>query len=146
MKIILIGSRYFRSNFPGGTVVKNLPAMQETKGTQIQSLGAEDPLKEDMATHSSILAKKIPWTGIWWATVHRVHAVAKNHTQLSNRTYTHTTLGFHSFGKKGEQNASQRAREKSDFRSHIYNTHTPQKPITVYSEDKEESYIPIITS
>ena len=89
MKIILIGARYLRSNFPGGTVVKNLPAMQETQGAQIQSLGGEDPLKEDMATHSSILAKKIPWTGIWWATVHRVHGVAKNHTQLSNRTHTH---------------------------------------------------------
>ena len=39
--------------------VKNLPAMQET---QIQSLGQEDPLKEGMPTHSSILAWRIPWT------------------------------------------------------------------------------------
>ena len=39
--------------------VKNLPAMQEI---QVQSLGGEDPLKEEMATHSSILAWKIPWT------------------------------------------------------------------------------------
>ena len=37
--------------------VKNLPAMQEI---QVQSLGGEDPLKEEMATHSSILAWKIP--------------------------------------------------------------------------------------
>ena len=44
--------------FPGGTVVKNLPAMQET---QVQSVGQEDPLDEEMATHSSILAL-IPWT------------------------------------------------------------------------------------
>ena len=36
--------------------------MQETKETQIQSLGQEDPLKEGMATHSSILAWRIPWT------------------------------------------------------------------------------------
>ena len=36
-----------------------LPAMQET---QVQSLGREDPLEEEMATHSSILAWKIPWT------------------------------------------------------------------------------------
>jgi len=36
--------------------------MQETKETQIQSLGQEDPLEEEMATHSSILAWKIPWT------------------------------------------------------------------------------------
>ena len=40
-------------------MVKRLPAMQET---QVQSLGKEDPLEEDMATHSSILAWKIPWT------------------------------------------------------------------------------------
>ena len=40
-------------------VVKNLPAMQET---WVQSLGWEDPLEEEMATHSSILAWKIPWT------------------------------------------------------------------------------------
>ena len=39
--------------FPGGQMVKNPPAMQETL---IQSLGWEDPLEEDMATHSSILA------------------------------------------------------------------------------------------
>ena len=40
-------------------MVKNLPAMQKT---QIQSLGQEDPLENGMATHSSILAWKIPWT------------------------------------------------------------------------------------
>ena len=40
-------------------VVKNPPAIQET---QVQSLGGEDPLEKEMATHSSILAWKIPWT------------------------------------------------------------------------------------
>ena len=45
--------------FPGGSVVKNLPAMQET---WVRSLGWEDPLEEEMATHSSILAWRIPWT------------------------------------------------------------------------------------
>ena len=39
--------------------VENLPAMKET---QIRSLGEEDPLERGMATHSSILAWKIPWT------------------------------------------------------------------------------------
>jgi len=48
--------------FPGGSVVKNPPAKQEMQKTQVQSLGCEDPLKEEMATHSSILAWKIPWT------------------------------------------------------------------------------------
>ena len=50
--------------------VKNLPAMQET---WVQSLGQEDPLEEGMATHSSILAQRIPMDrGVWWATVHGV--------------------------------------------------------------------------
>ena len=40
-------------------MVKNLPAMQET---QVQSLGQEDPLEKEMATHSCILAWRIPWT------------------------------------------------------------------------------------
>ena len=40
-------------------MVKNLPAMQEM---WVQSLGQEDPLEEGMATHSSILAWRIPWT------------------------------------------------------------------------------------
>ena len=40
-------------------MVKNLPAMQET---QVQFLGREDPLKKGMATHSSILPWRIPWT------------------------------------------------------------------------------------
>ena len=40
-------------------MVKNLPAMQET---QVQSLGQEGPLEEEVATHSSILAQRIPWT------------------------------------------------------------------------------------
>ena len=42
-------------------VVKNPPAMQETQEMQIRSLGLEDPLEEGMATHSSILAWRIPW-------------------------------------------------------------------------------------
>ena len=41
--------------------VKNLPAMKET---WVRSLRQEDPLEEEMATHSSILAWKIPWTEI----------------------------------------------------------------------------------
>ena len=48
--------------------VKNLPAMQET---QVQSADQEDPLEKGMATHSSILARRIPMDrGAWWATVH----------------------------------------------------------------------------
>ena len=45
--------------------------MQETREMQVQSMGGEDPLEEGMATRSSILAWRIPWTEAraWWATV-----------------------------------------------------------------------------
>ena len=56
-------------DFPSGSVVKSLPAMQDPQETRVQSLGQEDPLEEGMATHSSILAWRIPWTeepgGLW---------------------------------------------------------------------------------
>ena len=58
-------SRSWRG-FPGGSVVKNLPAMQET---QVLSLGWEE---KEMVTHSSILAWEIQWTQAWKATVHGV--------------------------------------------------------------------------
>ena len=47
------------NNKPGGSAVKNLPAMQEI---QVRFLDWEDPLKKEMATHSSILAWEIRWT------------------------------------------------------------------------------------
>jgi len=50
-------------------VVKNPPVMQETQETWVRSLDWEDPLEEEMETHSSILARKIPWKeepgGLW---------------------------------------------------------------------------------
>ena len=49
-----------QTGFPGGSdSKKNLPLVQET---QIPSMGREDPLEKEMATHSSILAWRIPWT------------------------------------------------------------------------------------
>ena len=60
-------------------MVKNLPAMKET---QVRFLDWKDPLEKEMATHSRVLAWRIPVDrGAWWATVHRV---AKSQTQLSN--------------------------------------------------------------
>ena len=41
--------------------VKNLPAVQWTQEMQVQSLGQEDPLEEEITTHSNILAWEIPW-------------------------------------------------------------------------------------
>ena len=56
-------------------MVKNLPGMQETR---VQSLGREDPLEKEMATHFNILAWRIPWTeepgGF------RAHGIAKSQT------------------------------------------------------------------
>ena len=49
---------YLLMSFPVAQLVKNLPAMQQT---QVQSLGWEDPLEKGMATHSSVLAWRIPW-------------------------------------------------------------------------------------
>ena len=46
----------------GGPVVKNPRAMQETREAQVLSLGQEDSLEKEMATHSSILAWETPWT------------------------------------------------------------------------------------
>ena len=66
--------------FPSGSMVKNLPEMQEIHETWVRSLGGEDPLEEGMATHSGILAWRTPMDKeAWWATVHRV---AKNQTRL----------------------------------------------------------------
>ena len=48
--------------FPGGTVVKNLPASAGEAGDTGLMLGQEEPLEKEMATHSSILAWRIPWT------------------------------------------------------------------------------------
>ena len=61
---------FLLQGFPGSSMVKNPSAMHET---QVQSLGQEDPLEKEMATHSNIPAWRIPWTrGAWWATVHGV--------------------------------------------------------------------------
>ena len=51
--------------FPGGSVVKNPPAKQETR---VWSLDGEDPLEKEMAIHSGILAWDIPWVRHNWAT------------------------------------------------------------------------------
>ena len=50
--------------------------------------GWEDPLEEEMATHSSILAWRIPWTeGVWWA---MIHGVTKGQKQLKRRSTAHS--------------------------------------------------------
>ena len=62
--------------------VKNLPAVQKT---WVRSLGWEDPLEKGMATHSSVLARRIPWTeephGLQSIGSHRVTTEATQHSQ-----------------------------------------------------------------
>ena len=60
--VLICISLIISEGFPHGPVVKNLPAVQEILETQVQSPAWEDPLEEEMATHSSILAWEIPWT------------------------------------------------------------------------------------
>ena len=71
-------------------MVKHLPAMRET---QFQSLGREDPLEKEMATHSSILACKIPWTeepgGLYSPWGHKEWDT----TERLTHTHTHTHTG-----------------------------------------------------
>ena len=56
------GGLSYTLGFPGGSVVTNVPAMQELQVTRVQFLGGEDPLEDGMATHSSILAWRMLWT------------------------------------------------------------------------------------
>ena len=71
------------NHFPGGSAVKNLLVNARDMG--VPSLGLEDPLEEEMATHSSVLAWENPMDrGAWWATV---HGVRKNQTQLRDLTW-----------------------------------------------------------
>ena len=65
--------------------VKHLSTMQETR---VRSLGREDPLEKEIATHSSTITWKIPWTEEP-NRLHVVHGVAKSRTRLSNFTFTH---------------------------------------------------------
>ena len=58
--ITTVSRLQIKTDFPGGSVVRNTPAKQET---QVQSLDQEDPLEKEMATHSSVLAWETSWTG-----------------------------------------------------------------------------------
>ena len=60
--IQIISTAVHSLGFPGFSVMKNLPAMQEMQETRLRFPGQEDPLEEGMVTHSSILTWRIPWT------------------------------------------------------------------------------------
>ena len=75
------------TDFPVAQMVKHLPTMQETR---VQSLGLEDLLEKEMATHSSILAWKIPWMEEPGRAT--VHGVTKSWTRLSDFTFMLTEI------------------------------------------------------
>ena len=63
---------YLRCALEASLVAQRLKCLPETRETQVRSLGREDPLEKGMATHSSILAWRVPWTEeSGGATVHR---------------------------------------------------------------------------
>ena len=70
-------------------MARNPPALQEPQETWVQSLGREDPLEEGMATHSSILAWRIPMDKGAWRAI--VHWVAKSRILLK-RLNMHTQI------------------------------------------------------
>ena len=67
--------------------VKHLPAMWETR---VRSLGQEDPLEKEMATHSNTCLENSTAGGAWWATV---HGVTKSRTRLSDFTFVFLSKG-----------------------------------------------------
>ena len=96
-----------QQGFPGGSVVKNLSAMQEMQETWdrtlgsrtgVQSLGLEDALEEEMTTHSSILAWEIPWTESG-RLQQSVGSKRVRHDLVT--TQSHQTTGGVVFGRKG---------------------------------------------
>ena len=97
LEIFLGIQLYINSGFPDGSVVKNPLAMQETQETQVRSLGGEDPLEKEMATHTSILVWRIPWTTQSYTDC-VVRGIARSQTRLSGfhfTTYTHTHTHTH---------------------------------------------------
>ena len=76
--------------FPRGLVVKNSLAIQEPQETQAWSLGWEDPLEKEMATHSSILVCRVPWTEE--PTGATVHGAAKSQTWLKRLSMSSRTI------------------------------------------------------
>ena len=109
------------SCFPGGSVVKNPPAMQEI---WVRSLDLEDPLKKEMATHSSILALVIPWQ----ATVHGVIRVRNDLVTKPSQQYffIHSSVDGHSFFVAIVNSAAMSSGEKRIFQHGLWESKSMQ--------------------
>ena len=96
--------------------------MQETQESRVRSLGWEDPLEEDMATHSRILAWRIPMErGDWWA---RVHGVAKSRTGLKRQRMGPSLGGRRGVGCWREKKESDEA-----YEAYVDGADLPQKKL-----------------
>ena len=82
--------------FPGGPPVKNLLPRLEAQDTQVRSLGWENPLEKEMATHSSILAWQVPQTEEPGRLCD--HGITESQARLSEPAHTHTHQGVLSLG------------------------------------------------
>ena len=96
--------------FPGGSEVKNLPInVGDMQDTWVCSLSQEDPLEEEMATHSSILAWEIPWTedpgGLQFTGWQRIrHSWTHRHNWAQTHTHhTHTHTHTHTHAHQGRR-------------------------------------------
>ena len=103
--------------FQMALVVKTCLPLQETQETQVRSLGQENPMEQEMATHSSILGDNPLDRRAWQATVHGVAELDMTEQRLS----THISASQHDFGKrtkaKGfEQNSRRSAKKKKKWR------------------------------
>ena len=89
--LVFFSLGYSAVRFPGSSGVRNLPEMQETQETWVWTLGREDPLEEGMASHSSILGWKIPWTeetsGLWPIGPQKVRHDCTQHSAIDLRNW-----------------------------------------------------------
>ena len=81
----LVAHRITHGGLPDGSVVKNWPEIQETLGIQIPSLVWEDPLKEGMISHFSIIVWRIPWT----EEPGRLYSIGSHRVRCDNRHAHH---------------------------------------------------------
>ena len=88
-----------RNDSPGGSAVKNLPAMQQPQKTWVPSLGQEDLLEKEIETHSSVSVWRTPWTGEPGG-LYTVHGVTKSQTQLGRLSTQHRQALVHSPSRK----------------------------------------------
>ena len=74
--------------FPGGSVVKNLPVMQKTQETWVRSLGQEDSLEKEMATHSSTPCLENPMDGGAWCRLLSMGSQRVGHDWVTSLTHS----------------------------------------------------------